>query len=482
MEIKARRSIPISVLSYATNQAIRMSGTVVLARILVPSDFGLFALTSLAISLLSILNDLGVGPALVVARELDRRTRATALTVMIVCSLLLAGVLIALAPLVASLLDEPRLDELLYLIAGSLFLSGPVWFHETTLQRDLEFVKRFGTKLVQTLTYVVVAVTLAVLGAGVWSLVIGHVASYATYLVALVAVSPDRVRPGWDRAAARRLAGSSRGFLAQDIVEYAQGNSDGFAVVGFLGTASLGLYGIAFRFGELTYIAIAQPITQVTFPAFARMRAAGQEWRGSFLAVLRLVALLTFPIGALFSAAAEPIVDTLFGPKWTASIAPLAVFGVWAAIKPLETTLAWLLNSLEHQRRLALLRAIGLVPFVAGLIIAADQGGLTAVAWVLVAHIAGLAIVISLTVRSKANVRIRDQLKAVLPPAAGALAAWAVARSVTVALDEAAPLVALVAAGVTGIAAYGAAASAVEPRLFPRALEQARGTLQRQPA
>ena len=482
MEIKARRSIPVSVLSYAVNQAIRMTATVALARILVPSDFGLFALTSLAISLLSILNDLGVGPALVVARELDRRTRATALTVMIVCSLLLAGVLVALAPLVGDLLDEPRLDELLYLISGSLFLSGPVWFHETTLQRELEFTKRFGAKLVQTLTYVVVAVTLAVLDAGVWSLVIGHVASYATYLAALVALSPDRVRPGWDKAAARRLFGSGRGFLVQDVVEYAQGNSDGFAVVGFLGTASLGLYGIAFRFGELTYIAIAQPIAQVTFPAFARMRVGGQEWRASFLGVLRLVALLTFPIGALFSATAEPIVDTLFGPKWTASIAPLAVFGVWAAIKPIETTLAWLLNSLEHQRRLALLRAIALVPYVAGLMIAAAHSGLTAVAWVLVAHIAALMIVLSLTVRSKANVPIRDQLKAVLPPAVGALAAWAAARGVAVALDGAEPVVALVTAGAAGLAVYAAAASVVEPRLLPRALEQARGTLQRQPA
>ena len=78
MESKARRSIPVSILSYACNQGLRLAATVVLARILVPSDFGLFALTSLAISLLSIFNDFGVGPALVVARELARRTRATA--------------------------------------------------------------------------------------------------------------------------------------------------------------------------------------------------------------------------------------------------------------------------------------------------------------------------------------------------------------------------------------------------------------------
>jgi O-antigen/teichoic acid export membrane protein len=252
--------------------------------------------------------------------------------------------------------------------------------------------------------------------------------------------------------------------------------------VSFLGTTALGLYGIAYRFGELTWAAIAQPITQVTFPAFARMRARREEWRGAFRAVLRLVALLTFPIGAVVSGAAEPIVDTLLGDKWTASIGPLAVFGIWAIVKPLEGTLGWLLNSLEYQSRLAALRGIALIPFVPALLIAADRGGLTTVAWVMVAHIVALTVAVSLTVRARAGIPLKDQLGAVLPLAAGAAAAWAASRGVSVALDGAAPLAALLAAGASGLAAYMGAASALEPALFPRALQQARRTLQRQPA
>jgi PST family polysaccharide transporter len=482
MEEKARRSIPVSILSYAVNQGLRLAAMVVLARILVPSDFGLFALTSLAISLLSILNDLGVGPALVVARDLDRRTRATALTLMIAASVLLAALLVIIAPLVADLFDEDQLDELLLVVAGSLVLSGPIWFHETTLQRDLEFVKRFGTKLVQTVTYITVAITLAVLDAGVWSLVIGHVASYVAYLAALVAVSRDRVGPGWDRDAARRLMGSGRGFLAQDALEYAQAQSDAVAVGGFLSANQLGLYAMGFRFGELTYIGIAEPITQVTFPAFSRMRERGEDWRASFRTVLRLVALVTFPIGAFFSGAAEPIVDTLLGDKWAGTIGPLAVFGLWAMLKPLEGTFGWLLNSLEQQAQLAKLRAFALLPFVPALFIAADQGGITAVAWVMVAHMAGLAIAVSLTVRSRAGVALSDQLRAVLPPAVGALAAWAATRGTAIALDDAAPILALAASGLACVAAFAAAVSLVDRRILPDALERARATLRPQAA
>jgi PST family polysaccharide transporter len=477
MEHKARRSIPISILSYATNQALRLAAMVVLARILVPSDFGLFALTSLAISLLSIFNDFGVGPALVVARDLDRRTRSTALTLMIVASLLLAAILVALAPLAADLFDEDRLDELLLVVAGSLLLSGPIWFQETTLQRDLEFGKRFAAKLTQTLTYITVAITLAVLDAGVWSLVIGHVASYVAYLAALVVISTERVPPGWDRGAARRLMGSGRGFLAQDALEYAQQQSDAVAIGGFLGAGQLGLYAMGYRFGELTYVGIADPIAQVTFPAFSRMRARAEDWRPSFLTVLRLVALAAFPLGALCSGAAEPIVNALFGDKWAGTIGPLAVFGVWAMVKPLEGTIGWMLNSLEQQAWLATLRAIALIPFVPALMIAADRGGITAVAWVMVVHMTALTIAVALAARSRGEIPIRDQLRAIAPAAVGAVAAFAAARATAVALDDAAPVLALLASAATCFAAYAAAASLVQPNVFPEALKRARGAI-----
>ena len=308
---------------------------------------------------------------------------------------------------------------------------------------------------------------------------IGHVASYVAYLVALIVVASDRVGPGWDAAAARRLAGSGRGFLAQDALEYAQQQSDAVAVGGFLGAGQLGLYAMGFRFGELTYIGVAEPITQVTFPTFARMRERAEDWRPAFRTVLRLVALITFPLGALFSGAAEPIVDTLLGDKWTAAIGPLAVFGVWAMLKPLEGTFGWLLNSLEQQGRLAKLRALALIPFVPALMIAADESGITAVAWVMVAHMAGLTVAVSLTVRSRGGVALRDQLQAVAPAAVGALAAWAAARGVAVALDDAAPLLALMACAAAAFAAYAVGASAVDRRVLPDALAQARSTLRR---
>lgn len=481
MDPRARRSIPLSMLSYASNQSLRLLATIVLARLLVPSDFGLFALTSIAISLLSIFNDMGVGPALVVARDADTKTRRTALSLMIIASFALAVVLIALSPLIADFFDEPRLDELLIVVAGSLFLSGPIWFHETTLQRELEFGKRLATKLVQTVTYITVALTLAGLDAGVWSLVIGHVTSYVTYLIALIAVASERVWPGWDPPTARALAGSGRGFLAQDTLEYAQQQSDGLAIGAFLNAGQLGFYGMAYRFSELTYVGIADPVAQVTFPTFARMRERAEDWRRSFHAVLRGVALVSFAIGVLLSAAAEPLVETLFGDKWLDTIGPLQVLGIWAAIKPLEATFGALLNSLQEQSRLVFVRGIVTVPLVVGVILAADHGSITTVGWVMLGHIALGATAVGLTLRMRAGIAPGALLRAICPLAAAAAVAWVVTRAVAVGLDDAAPAVALVAAIASGAAAYLAVLRVIHPRLLPQIVRQAASTVRTAP-
>ena len=477
MDTRARQSIPLSMLSYASNQALRLAATIVLARILVPADFGLFALTSLAISMLSIFNDMGVGPALVLARDADTKTRRTALSLMIITSFALAVVLIAAAPLIADFFDEPELDELLIVVSGSLFLSGPIWFHETTLQRALEFGKRLRTKLVQTVTYITVALTLALLDAGVWSLVIAHVTSYVTYLVALITVASERVLPGWDPATARRLAGSGRGFLAQDTLEYAQQQSDGLAIGAFLNAGQLGFYGMAYRFSELTYLGIADPVAQVTFPTFARMRERSEDWRRSFHAVLRGVALVSFGIGVLLSGAAEPLVETLFGDKWLATIGPLSVLGIWAAVKPLEATFAALLNSMQQQSRLVFVRGLVTIPLVIGVILAADHGTITTVAWVMLGHITLAATAVGLTLRTRAGVPPGALLKPLVPLAAGAAVAWVATRGIAVALDDAPPAVALVAALAGGAAAYAAVLFAIRPGLLPQIFRQAVSTV-----
>lgn len=171
LEEKAIRGIPWTLLTYIANRVLFLATTVVLARLLAPSDFGLLALALIVVGLISLFSGLGLGGALVVRQDLDERSQGTILTILLSAGAVFAVLLAALSPLAAELFDEPRLAAVMAVLSGTVVVSGFNWFYETLLQRDLEFRRRFACSLAQTVSNSAVAVLLAALGAGIWSLV-----------------------------------------------------------------------------------------------------------------------------------------------------------------------------------------------------------------------------------------------------------------------------------------------------------------------
>ena len=153
LESKALRGMPWTIMSYGANKLITVGTTVVLARLLVPADFGLFALALLATNGLSMFNDLGLGGTLVLRQDLDRRAQGTVLTVMMATAATLAVLLAAASPLIARAFGEPRLEEILLALAPLILFGGVNWFHEALLQRELEFRRRFVAQTAQSVVY-----------------------------------------------------------------------------------------------------------------------------------------------------------------------------------------------------------------------------------------------------------------------------------------------------------------------------------------
>jgi O-antigen/teichoic acid export membrane protein len=482
VEERAVRGVPWTILAYAANKLVTVGTTLALARLLTPKDFGLVALALLAILALSFLRDLGLNGVLVLRTDLDVRAQGTVLALMLIMGTLLAALLAALSPLVADLFREPRLAGVLAALSPTVLLGGFTWFYETVLQRELEFKKRFFALSSQTLVYAAVAITMAVLGAGVWSLVAGQLAGTVAFAIALIAVAPYHVAPRFDAGTARELLGESGGFIAQGVTAFFQQNSDYFAVGRILGAVEVGFYSLAYRLAELPYWAIADPVARVTFPAFARMRHRGEDVRSSFLSTLRLVALVSCPFGVVLSGAADPFVSALLGDEWLPMVGPLAVLGIWGAVRLVQVTVAWLLNSVGQAGLMGAISVVVLVVLVPALLIAANLGGITAVAWVMLGDIVVSLVVLSWFVARRADVGLASQVRAVGPVALACLPAWLAARGVAVALDDSAALAALAAAALAGAAAYVAGVSLLAPGLLRTAVAQAGRTIGRAPS
>src|SRR5215218_9416342 len=146
MPARALRGIPWALLTYASTRAVTVLTTLVLARLLAPADFGLFAMGTLGMELVSVFSGLWLGAALIVRPDMDRRAEGTVLTLLVGSGALLALALSASAPLLAAFFGEPRLTGIVILLAAVLLVSGVNWFYETLLQRELAFRRRLGCR------------------------------------------------------------------------------------------------------------------------------------------------------------------------------------------------------------------------------------------------------------------------------------------------------------------------------------------------
>jgi len=475
MEEKAIRGIPWTFLTLAGSRLVQIGAMVVLARLLVPSDFGLVAIALTISIFLGLVASLGLGGVFVVEQDLDDRAKGTYLTLFLAMGAGFALVMAAAAPAFASIFDDPRLDDVVLAMSVMVFFSGGLnWFYEALMQRELEFRNRFVAQMVQAVTYSVTGIVLAALGAGVWSLVTGQIVGAAAYATALLTLAPYRVRPAFDRVAAARGVQEGRGFLVQTVTGFAAQNVDILIVGRVLGAARLGFYSMAIRVSELPSWVIAESVAKVTFPGFARMRYRGEDVTPAFLSALKLVAFAACPLGIVLSGAAEPVVLVVFGERWVGMIGPLAVLGLWGAVKPIRNTIAWLLNSVGHQAvlgRLSLVMLVLLVPLVH---VAASRGGITEVAWVVLAESVAATLALAWFARSRAGVPLARQWSAVAVVAVACPAAWVAARVVANATDDLVGVLALGLPLAAGLGAYLAVILLLDRQLPGHALGQAR--------
>jgi lipopolysaccharide exporter len=481
LEEKAIRGVSWTVLSYAVNRGLRTLSTVVLARLLVPADFGLMALALVTLSLINVFTDLGLGGVLVIRPDLSLRAKGTVLTMMVGTGLIGAALVAGASPLASDVLGDARVPPVIAVLSLTLVINVFAWFYETLMQRELEFRNIFICKGISTAAYVVIAITLAASGAGVWSLVAAELTAGVMLSIAMLARSPYRVRPAWDRDAARDVFSSGWGFLLQGGLGVISENADRLVVGRALGATQLGYYSMAYRVADLPYQAVGHPVAIVTFPSFARMKERGEDVGAAFLTALGLVALVACPVGVLLSACADPFTRAVFGHNWLPMIGVLSAFGIWATLRILLNTTSWLLNSMGRTRLLALVSALMLVAFIPAIIVAATLADAAAVAWVAVASSAVMTLILTFFAARTTGITAARYWRALRPVLLACPPSWAAAKVAAGATAAAGSGITLLASVAAGMVVYSAVIYLLEPPLLGRAAWQFRRAVRLEP-
>lgn len=299
---------------------------VLLARLLTPADFGVMTLAFVVLGLAGPLGDLGIGGAVVQRPALTDRHLRTAFTFSVMLGVAFAGVMSLAAPLAAVAMREPKVTPVLRLLSLGFALGGTAVVASALLRRQLDFRRQF---FIDTTSYVIgyggVAITMALLGYGVWSLVWGGLVQTLLESGAQLAVVRHAVRPLLARQELGELLHFGLGSAASGCVNYVALNADNFVVGRWMGAASLGLYSRAYALMNLPYTHAAGVMSSVLFPAFAQVQGDPARLRRAYLLLTRLAAMVAASAMGTMAIVSPHLVPSLFGPQWTGVVAPLQI-------------------------------------------------------------------------------------------------------------------------------------------------------------
>ncbi len=326
------RQVSWNYLVFALSKSSTLIMTVILARILTPADFGLFALALLVLNVFDYTKDLGVTLSLVQLRGPWQRLAPTGLTLSVVFGLLASAAALFLAPIIAAGLRHPELVPLVQVLGAGLLISSLGAVPVSLLRRQIDFRGRLVPEVSGALVKTVLSVGLALAGLGVWSLIWGQLAASVLTSLMYWGVARTTVRPGFDRSVAVELTRFGLPATLVSLVAFGIYNCDYVAIGRQLGDEQLGFYTLAYRLPELVVLMLCNTVSEVLFSSLSRWQHDRAALADHYMSAVRVVLALAAPLGFGMAALAPETVEVLYGRDYSESANELAVLAVFTVI------------------------------------------------------------------------------------------------------------------------------------------------------
>ncbi|MFL0357536.1 lipopolysaccharide biosynthesis protein [Erythrobacter sp. GH1-10] len=301
-------------------QIITWTSTILVVRLLDPSDYGLFAMTQVVLTALAFLNGQSFATSLVQTERIDERRIGQVFGLLLMANGTLAAVQFLFAPYAAAYFGEPMVATLLR-VQAIIFLTIPfIALPSEWLARRLEFRKQGQVNMATAVVGAVLALTLAWLGYGVWALVYAPIAMFVTRAIGLTIASGLRIRPIFDPRGAWDLVTFGGTLTLCQLFWIIQSQSDIVIAGRLLPTHDLGLYSEALFLTLVVTGRFIPPINEVALAAYSELHRARKPLGPYFLKTARMVMMVTAPIYIGLSLTSDAAIRTLFGEKWVEMI------------------------------------------------------------------------------------------------------------------------------------------------------------------
>ena len=298
------------------SQLVAWASTFLVIRILSPSDYGLFAMTSVVLVLLSLLNGQGFANAAIQQREGGAQQLRQLFGLLLVVNVALAALQVLAAPLVAAYYRQPMVADLLR-VQALIYLTNPFLALGTTvLSREMDFRKQAHVNVISALISAGAALAGALGGMGVWTLVLAPLAGFTARGLGMAIAARALVWPSFDFRGAKTLAAYGGTVMAGQIFWFTQTQADILIAGRAFSPHELGYYTTALFLAQIFVTKVVPPLNEVAFSAYAQIQDDRAAVSAGFLKSVRLIMTLAMPFCLGLAAVAEPAVRVMLGDKW----------------------------------------------------------------------------------------------------------------------------------------------------------------------
>lgn len=342
------RGVRDNVIAETVVQALRLGGMVVLARALLPADFGILKVLLVVSVVARLVNEAGIPDALVQRKELRPEHEATAWWLSVALATLAALALWVGAPAVARLMAMPELTGGARLLCIPIFLEGTVITATARLRRQLRFGVLAAADVLAEVSFLLTGLLLLWRGQPQWSLPGGLAARFVVHAATIWLAEP-RVPWGMPRiAAARELSRFALSVWGGHLLVVASTNADYVLVGRLLGSTALGFYAMAWDLLRFIPDRLHKVAGRVTLPAFCKLQDDDRALARAYLNFFGYTARVVLPIVACVAVAAPELIGTIYGRQWLPAAVPLRILVPGLALLGLRLGIGSIYYAKDH--------------------------------------------------------------------------------------------------------------------------------------
>jgi O-antigen/teichoic acid export membrane protein len=298
-------------------QLVTWSATFLVIRILSPSDYGLFAMTQVILSLLNMLNGYGLASALIQRQHADKRAARQLFGMLILLNGGLGLLQFLAAPAVAAYYRQPMVADLLH-VQAVLYLFTPfIALPQALLSREMDFRHQALVNFASAMAGASVSLGAALAGWGVWTLIAAPIALFGVRAIGLTIAARSWMWPSFDFRGAGDIARFGGIAATSQIFWFLESQADVFVAGRSLTPHLLGIYTTALFLTQIFVSKFVPPLNEVAFSAYARIQHDRSATANAFAKSIRVIFVVAMPFYFGLAATAEPLVAVVLGPHWS---------------------------------------------------------------------------------------------------------------------------------------------------------------------